>query len=437
MLNKLLGMSRYRQTSLFFTLLVTALATSMIAHRIRIDGIFRFDQIASTDGGLFVLFALAFSVLLFLPDRRYAHLLQVGLLMIFGAVTVFFVAPTDLGGDLAFILAGTVAYRYGLLDTRRLLKLSGIMGMLVLTRLAAVFYYPDINLSRAINQIIIVSFTIPFLYLVFERDFLQTQREKKILETAREQNRPFVEFGRNVSGIVHDFKNDLSLLSSYAEFLHACEWEPLEPRHVVQLDGYIGRFRRRVERLLFVTRKRGCRDDETFDLAEAVRAALYVFETSLDFRKHIVFNCSCPAENTTIRSSPDELLAILENLIRNSCEAIVRARQEGPGEMRDSVRVDLSIDRSVESGHIAIIVADDGPGLQLCGGANGDETEFNLADILDSPSCGFTPGLGLKSVHRSAVLIGADVRLSSARNRGTRVTVVLPKSSFLPDAVDS
>lgn len=413
--------------------MLTLMAVSMIGFRLIRS--FHLDlQDVLGDRGLFLLFSIPFWVLTAIRETKIAYILQILLLMAFGSVAVFFVAPRDLGGDLVFVLAGGLAYRYGLLDSRRILKLSLMMGTLILVRLVAVFVYDSINLARAANQIIIVAFTVPFLYLIFERDFLRTVKEKERLESDHVQNQPFVEFGRNVSGIVHDFKNDLALFSSFAEFLKACEWEPLEPQYVRQLEQYVGRFRRRIERLLFVTRKRGCREEEVFVLEKAVRSALYVFETSNEFRREIAFQCRCSSGETSIRSQPDELLAILENLIRNSCEALLRSRENPRSDPYDTARVEIHIEQDHEQSGIAVIVEDNGPGLTFDGVAGGEEITLDPHTLMRRHDG--TLGLGLRNVVRAAERIGVTVLLHSVRDRGVRAIVHVPSSLIEASTID-
>lgn len=431
-----LGRSRYRQISFFFALMLTGVTVSSFAFRIIQNYDFALHDFG-VDRGRLLFFAIVFWILVFVRESDTTHILQIVLLMAVGIVSVFYVAPKDLGGDLAFLLAGALAYRYGLLETRRTLRLSLIMGPLVLTRIAAVVYYPDIHWNRALNQIIIVASGAPFLYVVFERDFLRVSHDKQVLETEFEHNRPFVEFGRNVSGIVHDFKNDLALFSSFSQLMRVFEGEPLDTRHIDQLDGYIDRFRRRIERLLFVTRRRGRREMNEFDLEEAVRAALYVFETSTEFRREIAFSCRCPAQFTRIRSNPDELLTILENLIRNSCEALIKSRREGGVDLRKTSRIDLAIDTTDDPGRIAVVIEDNGPGMPICDEDDGQECVERLDALLEKKPRGVSFGIGLENVRRAAERIGAVVRLHSVRNHGVRAVVEIPVASFTAVAVDS
>lgn len=424
-MGRFLGRSRYRQISFFFALMLTLFFVSIVGFRIVLLGRFSHDHLRG-DAVTFLVFSIPFWLLLILPETKRAHIAQILVLIAFGSVAVFHIAPRDLGGDLAFVLAGALAYRYGLLDSRRTLKLTLIMGTLVLLRLGAVLYYDEIDINRAINQIIIVVFSVPFLYLIFERDFLRTVKEKEQLQSDREKNRPFVEFGRNVSGIVHDFKNDLSLFSSFAEFLKACEWEPLKPGHVRQLEGYVDRFRRRIERLLFVTRKRGLREDETFSLEEAVRSALYVFETATEFRRAITFRCRCSAGDTLIHSRPDELLSILENLIRNSCEALLRSIESRGVAPYETPRIDLGIEPVHDRSGVLVVIEDNGPGFPAGGTVDGEEYRLDLRSPVRKSDGSI--GLGLRNVALAAETIGARVVLRSARDRGVRAEVLLPAS---------
>ncbi len=430
-----LGRSRFKQVSFFYSTLLFAMTASILMFRWGIRGDFDLVDLTN-DPGLMLAYAIAFALMIALPDRRESHIAQVCLIISYGIVVVFVVAPRDLGGDLSVLLAGALAYRYGLLDSFRILKLSLIMGSLILTRIAAVFYYPEITIDRAINQIVIILAAVPFLYLIFERDFIRVRRDREELATDRERNRSFVEFGRNVSGIVHDFRNDHALFSSYNQLLTAYEGEPLDRKHVDMLSGYVARFGKRIERLLFVTRHRGVREIECFDLGKAVRSALYVFEANLDLRRKIEFSCDCKAGEVTACTNPDELMTILENLFRNSCEAVVKAIDLGfyPDHTTPEVSAVIVTD---DAQGVVVAIEDNGPGFPPGTAIDRQEGPTAISHLLDDTGTSIRFGLGLDNVRKSARRIGTRVFFTRKLEGGTRAEVLLPPQLIAAVSVDS
>ena len=116
-------------------------------------------------------------------------------------------------------------------------------------------------------------------------------------------------------------------------------------------------------------------------------------------------------EMTTIRMDPDRLQQILLNLYLNSVDAMEHGGILTVSVARDSQRPD----------RIAFRISDTGIGI-------GKE---DLAKIFDpyftTKSSG--TGLGLAVVHNVVEALGGEIRVESAQQKGTCVTVVIPEQA--------
>ncbi|MDA3951525.1 MAG: hypothetical protein PF508_20120, partial [Spirochaeta sp.] len=270
-------------------------------------------------GGAF----LVFLVLMAVHETQVARLIQVIAIIVFGALITIYVTPREIGGDLMFVLAAVMAYKYGFLATALLPKLVAIVGTLIATRIGLVVFTDSLQLRQTIGQFAIALAIIPLVYWIFEDELQRTAREKRRLELRARHNQPFVEFGRNVSGIVHDFKNDLGLFSMFGQLLRMNRGEPISERQTTEYEGYVQRLSERIERILAVTRISQANEVRSVEINGLLKSVLYVFQSNLDFKRVVHFSIDIPDERVEVVSYPAEIVSIVENVVRNSCEALV------------------------------------------------------------------------------------------------------------------
>ena len=185
---------------------------------------------------------------------QWARLAQIVVIIVFGTLVTVFVTPRGSGGDLMFVLAAVMAYKYGFFQRGFLPKIVIIVGALIATRMGLVVFTDKLQFRQAIGHFAMAIGIIPIVYWVFEDELRRTTREKQRLEALARNNQPFVEFGRNVSGIVHDFKNDLGLFSMFGQLLRINRGDPISEQQIVEYEGYVQRLSGRIERILAVTR---------------------------------------------------------------------------------------------------------------------------------------------------------------------------------------
>ncbi len=408
---------------MIYVVLIAALVCGVIIDRQILYPDRQFPQVGNAEVLIYLAFLCGFSILLFFRESRRTQIAQILLLIGLGIAVVTVIAPKELGGDLNFLLAAALAYKYGLFNTHPILKLTSVIGTLAISRSIVAIIRDDISVGRVLNQLVIVSLAIPIVYWLFEDELIRTRREKRRLEQLQQSNQPFVEFGRNVSGIVHDFKNDLGLLHTFGQYLDFSAGEPIEMSLVNRYKGYVDRIAMRIRRILMVTQASHQATDKRILLQDLVRSTLYVFQSNLEFKRVVTFDVLLEDRELYATMQPAPLISILENLIRNSCEALVESYT---GDSPPSGKAIVTVKLRVRSDAVEIVVADNGPGIPFC------ET-CRHTNCLECPNFAIGKsgkkdgsGIGMFNIRHAARQLGIDVHLSSAHGRGVVATVSIP-----------
>lgn len=234
--------------------------------------------------------------------------------------------------------------------------------------------------------------------------------------TRRERLRQFAHLGRFSAQMAHDLKNPVSALKGGLELLlddREAGKRIAERREILELLreqtgrllGVIERYQRlsRVEPVL-----------GTVTPGELVSSV--VAQTALAAGDRIRVDARLAAELPALRADGDLLAGALENLVRNSCEAMPSG---------GTIRVSASFAaRDRASGELLLRVEDEGEGMDA------RQLEQACDDFYTTKSQG--SGLGLAFVRRVAEAHGGEVRITSAPSRGTAVELVLPLALVTP-----
>ncbi|MFP4151632.1 MAG: sensor histidine kinase [Alkalispirochaeta sp.] len=416
--------SRYFQINLVLAILMAVFILQSLLSIVVQGKVFEPDRFLSF--AVYPAFFLVFFFLMWLPDTTTTRSVQVISLVAFGTLVTLLVTPKEIGGDIVFVLAAAMAYKHGLLKRHLLLKTVLLFTILVATRLYLVFFTDRLEFRRVIGQLAIALSFIPILYWIFEDELRRTTREKHQLERRTKQNMPFVEFGRNVSGIVHDFKNDLGLFSMFGRLLEMNRGVPVTDAQIEAYTGYLNRFEERIRRILMVTHLSRNEGVQELPLRPLLESVLYAFQTNLDFRRTVNFSVDLSGADLTVRTDPFELVTIVENVVRNSCEALV----ERYGSTDDAISgAFLSISATADTGTITVIIGDNGPGIPQCSRCSRRNCiHCSFFEIGKSTKPGGT-GIGLINVRDAAARIGGDVIISSVAGEGVTTKIVIPREA--------
>lgn len=247
-------------------------------------------------------------------------------------------------------------------------------------------------------------------------DDLRRMRQKA--EMVNLQNRPFVVFGKNTAGLVHDFKNDLSLLAATKSLIEM-KLERALPIQTSDLDGLvkgIDKLQERIERVRYVTSARDDDGWELIQLGQAVERGLYPFQLTPEVKNAIRFVINAPIQPVYVMGNRYDLLQIIENVVRNSCEAI----------LEDSGNGSIEITISQHQAQAILEFSDSGPGIAFC--LDCDEPNcldchaFEIGKTTKKTGSGF----GMRNVVAGTKAMNGSLVIQSNAREGTKMVFSFP-----------
>ena len=249
--------------------------------------------------------------------------------------------------------------------------------------------------------------------------------------------------GKLASGLAHDLKNLITVMSSYLDLAEASVEELVpkvgsEPVEAI-LDDF-EQLRLAVDRAGTLTRKlmqfagtEGSTDE--VDLAAAVEGVRNLIESAI--APGVVLEIDLEGDLPAVRADAVGLEQALVNLVMNSSDAIadggtiiVRARltdlppaaggvTSGPHQTLDDTRR-----------YVRLSVIDDGDGMD-------DETLTRAFEpLFSTKGAARGTGLGLPTVLAFAQQADGIVDVHSVKGEGTTISLVLPTVAAMPDIVD-
>jgi signal transduction histidine kinase len=424
---------RSRPVALTFFLLFFTFA---VTHGVRIAGRYvGYDQYDSFPlfFAVYAAFAILFGLLTLAKQSRRTDILLVGTIAMSSYPIAVLHSAENITAEILMVAAAAAGYRFRLFSRSTVPILTALFGGLVIVRIATDFGNGDINPFRLANQIAIPVFMIAFLYWIFEDDLQRLGRERELYRRELDSIVPFAEFGRNVTGVVHDFRNDASLFSSFTAVLRRSIGETVDQAMVDALDRSTRRFTGRIEMILAATTGGGQEADaeKHFDLRSIVEASVYVFRLHAELRDLVVVRGESSLEGTTIRGDARLLVAIMENVIRNSCDAILEKANRLVLEDAASWRPRVTIHCSPRE----IIISDNGPGLPFC------PSRCRSNNCLYCPE--ITPGrttkrdgngIGLFRIRAAAEKLGVHVLVRTESGEGVTTHITIPSDVVVSES---
>lgn len=225
--------------------------------------------------------------------------------------------------------------------------------------------------------------------------------------------------GSCIAGVAHELKNPLAVILQGTAYLTAtaCS-DALLPDVVARIGNAAVRADNIVKGLLSFTRQVPIQPRET-DVIETVTESLRLIEPEL-LAKEITVSREFAAESALAFIDGDQIKQVLINIMTNAVEAMT-----GGGTLTVNV---ATLPGGTGEPEIAITVTDTGEGIS----ASVLETIFD--PFFTTKSFATNAGLGLSISKGIIDLHRGDIRITSAADRGTTVTVVLPVAEIKTQA---
>jgi signal transduction histidine kinase len=250
--------------------------------------------------------------------------------------------------------------------------------------------------------LLLVTLIVVALLRVLRRQRQLTARHIELLD---ERNRELDAFAGRAA---HDLRGPLNPIRGYADLLMAGNEPPDEVRQMAS------RIRIAVDRMSRVV-------DDMLELSRAARAgqgeaslsqvaAEVIDELGADLVGVSVDN---RVADSRVACAPGVLASIVRNLVGNAIK--FRSRQRKP---------EVHLTSRMENGAVELVVEDNGVGMDEESAAHAFEPYWRGRTDREVPG----HGLGLAIVERATKAVGGSLLLTSAPDRGTRISVRLPRA---------
>ncbi len=248
---------------------------------------------------------------------------------------------------------------------------------------------------------------------VSERIELAAERQRQALEAQREQSHRLESLGQLAGGVAHDFNNLLGVILNYTALLARNETEP-------RAAADLGEIRAAAERGASLTRqlltfaRRDVANPEAVDVSDVVRGVSGMLERTLG--EDIDLRLDLASEPLVVVADRQQLEQIVLNLAINARDAMPGG---GTLTLATSVAAPSEALRPGAGRDAVLRVIDTGVGMTDA------VIERAFEPFFTTKPRGQGTGLGLASVYGIVRRNGGDVRIDSAVDEGTIVTVSL------------
>jgi PAS domain S-box-containing protein len=251
--------------------------------------------------------------------------------------------------------------------------------------------------------------------------FVRDISERKQLEQRLRQSEKMKAIGQLAGGVAHDFNNQLTGVSGYADLLSDCiDGDATAAHYVEQIQLAVRRAASLTHQLLTFARQEN-QISELVDLNAITKEAIGILERSIDKRITIVRNLD--AREPAVLGDTSRLQSAILNLALNARDAMPRGGQLSIRSDTVSLDADFCAGQMlpVEPGRYVLLeIEDDGAGMTR------EVLDRLYEPFFTTKEKGRGTGLGMSAVYGAVKSHRGTIDVRSEVAKGTRVRVYLP-----------
>ena len=243
----------------------------------------------------------------------------------------------------------------------------------------------------------------------------KSEEKRREMELELLQQAKLADIGMLASGIAHNLKNPLTVLSGRLQLLQYTHPEEAEKTGV--LLRQVDTMNSIIENMMHKSRQEQEQDEQLLDLNKLLRDELTFFQANLEFKHNIEKEYHFAKNLPPIRGVYSDFSQSLMNMVKNAMDA-----------MHDSTEKKLTVRTDVEDAFIRIVLSDTGCGIPQAHISKLFSPFFTTKPISrkqqgDEPT---GTGLGLSSAYQLLSTYGAKIKVKSEVGVGTTFTVRIP-----------
>ena len=256
-------------------------------------------------------------------------------------------------------------------------------------------------------------------------DLVAKMEEQNALQQQLEQKRRNEALGQLTGGVAHDINNVLQVVMTATEILAMDDTRLSDAQRsmIAASRESIATATDIVQQLLAFARRQRLRP-QVLTVGELLLGKRQLLKTAVDDRAQLLLKVECP--DAHVRVDVSQFISAIINLISNSRHAL----PNGGTIWVSATRIQETADgnEAGSTNKIRISVRDDGIGMTEDQQSRCCEPFFTTREIDGT-------GLGLSSVLGFVKQSGGELRIESAPNQGTTVTLQFPEHTDLAPAV--
>ena len=358
--------------------------------------------------------------------------LQALLFLLSGLLGSVVAANGTLVGPFLFLYGMILLIQFGFLKKHFLLKsgtiivLYSLITVLVITLLrekeVSNGYFSEILIEGLITIVLACIFLFLF-YTAFAEEIKEKRKENYLLHKEYDKNKIFIDFGRNVAGIVHNIKSSLMAINGYAELLQDDNDKIIHEYAGYQLESS-DRILNLVNRLSFATRSYQEVEKTVLSLNLIIVTTIEVIQTNLELKNVGKFLIELD-ENDRIFASPLEIFQLIDNILKNAHEAMINNSQ-GRITVKSTKRLD----------GLLFIVEDEGIGIPWCSDKGRIDCLKNSGFAIGKTTKQHGSGLGMIYIIDLVKAFKGKMYIESEINKGTTVEILFPSEITQKNVVE-
>jgi len=248
-------------------------------------------------------------------------------------------------------------------------------------------------------------------------NLIQEEKRREQAEKALFETRKLEALGQLTGGVAHDFNNLLQVLAGNLEIVERRIHDERARRAIAAGRRTVERGRHLVQKLLTFARRQPLKY-EVFDVNEHLQA---VRDLLVQSAPGVAVTLAPGSDIWPVESDPQQLDLAILNLVVNARDAT--AGRDGTIRI-ETANVELSGEPDdLRGSFVAVTVRDNGSGMPP------DVLQRVWEPFFTTKPAGKGTGLGLSMVYGFAHQSGGGVAIDSQPDRGTAVTIFLPKGA--------
>lgn len=353
-------------------------------------------------------------LLISLIDSPVIRLIQVLLFGAGGLIGIFINdIPYNMDSLVWIVVSIILAIQYSFFEKRFILKIAICVTITIIMGMIGSLIRSGFDILSVLAGLTVMVMFIMILWIAFHEVLTDHINKARELELRHQKNSIFIRFGKNVAGLVHNIRNMLTMLVGIESIAgHVKDAEKLE--ELTERKQYVfTRMSDAISRILNVVKARQDSSLRIVDLNELVTGIIDFFRTDLDFKNNVRTELDLYSKNLTVEAQPLELCEIIENLVKNSWEAMA--------EKQDNTENIIKI-KTFKNGAPRLSITDNGSGI--AGLTECRNKECSKFFKIGQTSKEQGTGLGVPFVLEAVKSNGWDITFKSQAKKGTMVTLL-------------